>query len=232
LGTSGLRSATEAAQLGLADQAAHLLDEGQRRVERRARRAHGGAQVGGEPAQRRQRAVELAERGAAGAQRAGQLADRPRQVGLLDRERVGGLGEVGHEVLQLLRVAVQALGEPRRALEVVREVVLEDAERRVVDDRRVAEGRGLVLDRPAVAVAALGVRRLAVLLQDDLEVLARVALQRLEHGEQADRRSGLRRRDRAALGEAPGPTASRASPRRSSCPRGRCADGSSSSRRA
>ena len=100
------------------------------------------------------------------------------QVVLLAGERAGGRVEVGDQALELLGVAVQRRGRRAGVLDVAREVVLGLAERGLVDDRGVAVGALPVRDRAVEGLGAALVERLAVLVEQRLEVLARVGLQR------------------------------------------------------
>ena len=124
-------------------------------------------------AQRRERGVERVEGRDRRRQRPRQLDHRLLQRVVLARERVGGRVEVGDQALEVLRVGVERAGRRALGRDVVREVVGLDAERVVGDDRRVLVGRQPVLDRAVVGRAGL-LDRLAVLLQQDLEVAAGV----------------------------------------------------------
>ena len=145
--------------------------------------------------------LSAAERGLGGAQRARQLGDRRPQVALLAGERGGRRVEVGDQALELLGVAVQRRGRRARVLDVAREVVLGLAQRGLVDDRGVAVGALPVRDRAVEGLRAALVERVAVLVEQRLEVLARVGLQRGQQLVELDRHGGLVDRDRAVVGD-------------------------------
>ena len=168
--------------------------------------------------------------GIRGRQRLRQLGDGVLERDVLARERVGRRVEVGDQVLQVLRVGVDRRGDRALRGDPVRQVVGLDPERVVGDDRRVLVGRQPVLDRAVVRRAGL-LDRGAVLLQQDLQVLAGVRpAARSAPGRSAPARfpAGSGTCDRCPR---PAPPACRDARRRRSCPRGRSAGGSRTSRR-
>ena len=176
--------------------------------------------------------LSACERRHRGAQRVRQLADGRAQVGLLAREGGRGGVEVGDQRLELLAVAVERGGGRAGVLRRSRRG--RGRSRRSIasaDDRRVAVGGLPVRERAVEAARAGALERRAVLAQQDLEVLARVGLQRGQHLVELHRRGGLLDRERARRRRARASTASRPSGRRRSCPRGRSAAGSWPSRR-
>ena len=153
-------------------------------------------------AQRGQRVVEREQRRAGGAQRVAQRGHGALERHVLAGERAGGHVEVGHEALQ----GVLVLHQRREGLllaaqhppQVTRGLL---AERGVVDQRRVLVGRLPVLDRVVEALGALALEALRVLLEEDLQVLPGVGLQRGEDVAELHRGRGLLDRDHVVLVE-------------------------------
>src|SRR6185503_8420170 len=109
--------------------------------------------------------------------------------------------EVGEQPLQRLGAAVESARDAAARVDVLREVVLEHTERRVLDDRGASVGGLPVPDRAPVAVGALALERLGVLVEQRLEVLPRVRMERREDLAQLYRTARLGDRERAAVGQ-------------------------------
>ena len=124
-------------------------------------------------------------------QRARQLGDRVLERDVLARERVGGRVEVGDQALEVLRVGVQRGRDVSPSCRCSSKDRGAGAEEIVVDDRGVLVGRQPVLDRGVVGRRGGCTIALPYSLSSDLEVVARVALQRAQHLVELHRHRGL-----------------------------------------
>ena len=151
-------------------------------------------------------------------ERRAELADRGLQVVLLVGQRAQGGVEVRDEALELGGVGAERLGDPRGVGDQAGEVVLVEAQERLVDDRRVLQRARRVVDRPVQRLGGrlaldVGVLRLvlgggrlvgqrgAVAVEQPLEAVARVGLQRGQDLVELHGRGGLGRRDRVAVAQ-------------------------------
>ena len=188
------------AELVAAEQGGRLPQERRAVAEHRLGAAHARQRRLGEGPRRRQRVVDRVQRRVGDVEQLAQRRDARLQRGALAREGGGGRGEVRDEPLERLLVARERRGGPLPAAQHARDVVVGVlAERGLAGDRPVAVGLLPVLRRLAEARGALAVERLRVLVEEGLEVLAGVGLERRQHLAEVDRRGRLRGGDRVVV---------------------------------
>ncbi len=186
------------AQLGGLDELAQLTDQRQAGVDRRTERDDSGDQRPRQGPHRGEGRVEGVEGGNRRRQCPWELGHGVLEGDVLPREGPCGGVEVGDQALQGARVGVECAGHRGLRGDPVRQVVGLDTERIVRDDRRVLVRRQPVLDRGVVARAAL-LDANAVLAQQNLQVLARVRLQRGQNLVELDRLDPLLDRECVAV---------------------------------
>ena len=185
-------------KLGRRDQPASLLEHRDRELERLRRRLHAGPRFSHERARGRQRRVEGVERRVGLLEQAVQLGEGGRQLDAAARERARRAVEPLDQVRQAVSTRERRRRLPAR-LDELREVVIACPAEGLRGHRALRERlvRGLprLVERLRSAVG----ESLPQARKQQLEVVARVLLERREDLVQLNRRCRLRDRDRVPL---------------------------------